>query len=1285
MAAMDKIQIDKLEGAHNWAYWKFQVGILLKSHGVQDIITGDWTVPVNPGANAAVAELEKFQKALKLYNKADSQAMLDMTVSMKPEVGQLVSVCTTAKEMWDKLHSVYEQSSGQRRDLLYSQLFMYKMDPADSIVVHISKLQRLFNELQVEVVKVGCKLPEDLLLHRIIGTLPREYFEFRNSWESTADVDKTVKILTERLCGLEIRIQLEQGDDAGNSVALINKASNGQQVKGQQVKGQSKPVKRKTFNKSKVTCFNCNQKGHFQRECKVAKAKSTTVTEDESPGKAFVVGQSINKEAWVADSGSTNHVTNCKLDFSSYEKFSHTKYVRVGSSELLAAHGSGTVIVEMLIKGKWKRNHLVNVWYVPDMARKLLSVSLTTEKGFQFSADKKGCHISLSGANCIEGKLTEDKLYELNMRTVTPKVPVEVHLTAKFDSLQLWHERLGHQNKKHVRQFLKQQGISVDLDEDQFCEGCVFGKQHRKHYGSRKERASKPGELIHTDVCGPMQVRSIGGMKYFVDFKDDYSKYRKVYCIKEKSEVTEKFQEFINEAKVAGHVIKEVLSDGGKEFDNAGFHKVCAENGISHRKSMPYTPEQNGCAERENRTLVESARSMIHTKGLPIELWGEAVNTAAYVLNRSGPTQFEGKSPHELWFGKQATTAHLKVFGTECYKHIPKQKRQKWDVKSEKGILVGYSLNDGYRVWISSKKSVELSGDVVFKEEQVISSKAEFPIEHGEEIVQLDVEDGNSQQKYQLRDRTTLKKPDRYDASAMLVDGNFPMSYEEAISSDDSACWQQAMDDEMESLAENQTWELVDLPAGRKVIDNRWVLRVKVKPDGSIDKHKARLVAKGYSQKPGIDYDETFSPVARYDTIRTVLSVAACEGMKLAQFDVKTAFLYGELDEEIYMKQPEGYSDGSNKVWRLLKSLYGLKQAPRCWNKRFVQVMDDHQLQASSADPCLFVSKNNELIVALYVDDGLVVGKDEANINQFLKKLKEAFKITIGSMDCFLGMQIEQLKDGGIFINQEAYARKVLERFQMLDANKVATPIERQGHIVEEADRDIKGHVPYREAVGSLMYLAVATRPDIAYAVSIVSQKLENPKESDWNNVKRIFKYIVGTLKMGILYQRDFKSGVLEAFSDADYAGDVETRRSTSGVVCKYAGGIISWLSKKQASVSMSTTESEFIAASEGAKEVVWLTRLLGNLTEVKETPILKMDNASAIKLAKNPEFHKRSKHIEVRHYFVREKWQDGAINIEHVEGENQVADIMTKALVKDRFQKLRMMMGLVDGLEMNI
>ncbi len=396
--------------------------------------------------------------------------------------------------------------------------------------------------------------------------------------------------------------------------------------------------------------------------------------------------------------------------------------------------------------------------------------------------------------------------------------------------------------------------------------------------------------------------------------------------------------------------------------------------------------------------------------------------------------------------------------------------------------------------------------------------------------------------------------------------------------------------------------------------------------------------------------------------------------MSLIHFDVKTAFLYGELDKVIYTKLPTGYEDGTDRVCKLKKSLYGLKQSPHGWNQKLKAFLDRYGMQCSDADPCIFynTAEGHKLLVALYVDDGLVASQNAEDMQQFLLELFSEFSVTVSPASCFLGLQIQQHSDS-VFINQQHYTRQLLAKFNMYDCHPVATPIDKTSVCLKaDADDEIVENVPYREAVGSLLYLATGTRPNISYAVSIVSQALSKPTRQHWTMVKRIFRYLKGTSEMDILYRYEHDSGRLIAYSDADYAGDTMTRRSTSGFICMFMDGPVSWSSQKQRSVALSTTESEHIAASEAAKEVIWLARLFGEITSLSAIPLLRVDNLSAVKLVQNPVYHKRSKHIDVRYHFVREKHENGELMVDHVCGEEQLADVLTKPLSKGRFERLR-------------
>jgi len=333
------------------------------------------------------------------------------------------------------------------------------------------------------------------------------------------------------------------------------------------------------------------------------------------------------------------------------------------------------------------------------------------------------------------------------------------------------------------------------------------------------------------------------------------------------------------------------------------------------------------------------------------------------------------------------------------------------------------------------------------------------------------------------------------------------------------------------------------------------------------------------------------------------------------------------------MEQPEGFSDNSDRVCKLKRSLYGLKQAPRCWNRRFAMFLQKLGFRQSDADPCLFIMKTDsvKLILALYVDDGLVAATDDTALSELVQKLQVEFKITVKPVTYFLGIEIDQQSLGSVKIHQSAYTEKLLKQFGMSECRPCVTPIISS----EKATDSVK--FLYRSAVGALMYLMTGTRADIAYAVSVVSRSMENPTRSDVTQVKRIFRYLRGTTSVGIVYKPQLDNKSLICYSDADHSGDKTSGRSTTGVICMYSGGAISWLSQRHASVAISTTEAEVVAASEAAREVVWLKRLLSDIARYSQVPEIQVDNEPAIRLARNPEYHRRTKHILTHHFFVRE------------------------------------------------
>ena len=496
-----------------------------------------------------------------------------------------------------------------------------------------------------------------------------------------------------------------------------------------------------------------------------------------------------------------------------------------------------------------------------------------------------------------------------------------------------------------------------------------------------------------------------------------------------------------------------------------------------------------------------------------------------------------------------------------------------------------------------------------------------------------------------------------------------PQSYREANT---NPHWQQAMNEELQALQKTYTWDLVDLPPGKTPIGCKWVYKIKTHSDGSVERYKARLVAKGYNQEYGIDYEETFAPVARITSVRSLLAIAAVKKWKMFQMDVKNAFLNGDLHEEVYMQPPPGYSHPPHKVCKLQRALYGLKQAPHAWFAKFSSAMSRFGFTSSPHDSALFLHRTDQGIVLLllYVDDMIITGDDSAGIQELQKFLNLQFDMKdLGTLSYFLGLEVTSDADG-YYLSQAKYASDLLSRSNLTDSKVVSTPLEPNVKLLPSDGTPLSNPTLYRQLVGSLVYLTV-TRPDIAYAVHIVSQFLAAPRSTHFSAVLRILRYVKGTLFHGLHFS-SHSSLTLTGYSDADWAGDPTDRRSTTGYCFFLGDSPISWRSKKQTVVARSSTESEYRALADATSELVWLRRLLTDMgLDVSSTTSLHCDNCSAIQIAYNDVFHERTKHIEIDCHLVRHHVNQGTLHLVSVPSSHQTADIFTKTHLPSRFQEL--------------
>lgn len=504
-----------------------------------------------------------------------------------------------------------------------------------------------------------------------------------------------------------------------------------------------------------------------------------------------------------------------------------------------------------------------------------------------------------------------------------------------------------------------------------------------------------------------------------------------------------------------------------------------------------------------------------------------------------------------------------------------------------------------------------------------------------------------------------------------------PESVEEIELRDDKDNWKKAIHEELDALEKNKTWTLTELPEGKNLLNSKWVFKLKKDKDDNIQTYKARLVAKGCSQKKGFDYEETYAPVARLETLRILLSLVVEENLCLVQLDVKNAFLQGELKEEIYMKIPEGLKNPGKLVCRLQKTLYGLKQASRAWNQVFDDFVKFLRLSQSEVDKCLYtgIFDGNKVFLLLYVDDILIAGVREKDVNYLKTKLREKFPIKdLGEPEKFLGISVFRKQNGALFLSQSAYLRNLLVKFNMLDCNSVATPMETHPQFMTQGNGEIDK--PYRELIGCLMYAMLGTRPDLSFAVNYFSRYQNAQTEELWKGLKRVLRYIKGTLDMGLLFEQG-KQSILTCYSDADW-GSGEDRKSTTGYVIKVYGNSVSWATKRQTCVSLSSTEAEYVALATATTELLWVKNLLADMKLEIHDPIeVYEDNQSCIHLLKGWE-HRRLKHIDIKYNFIRNLYAEKKIDVRYIETAEQTADILTKGLPKEKFSKHRAQLGML-------
>jgi transposase InsO family protein len=1292
---------------NNYSQWSYQMRSLLKVKELWDVIERESAPEPGelPGADAAEEVIAAYRTRTEEFNvwrRRDEKArgIIDLYVS-EGNIHLIYNIIG-AKGAWDALKLHHQNASAASRMRNWRKVNTMRLGYDESMTAHITQMTEMFNRLD----DLENPMKEDQKVATLLTSVEGEYSAVVtaiNAWPGDRQTLAAVKnqLIEEwekkkerkRGAAFEVRGQSYNRDGAGSS-----SYASGVNAEG------------------KFICYLCGSSEHFKRDCprnrknhpdlrlKLNKIKQN---HEQYLNCYFILP--IKDKRWIVDSGATSHMTSDRRLFTELEYCSGQ--VQVANGEDVDIKGIGKV----KLHGDFS---LKDVLWVPSLNVSLISVPSLTKEGFKVLFDKTKVKAIKDDKEKIIGQMISGHYRYVKEEACLKAAEKE---RTREKCVHEWHQILAHRNLQDIK---KMKGIIIrECDCSDDCEPCLQGKMSRKKFPKKSKGVNKIWDVIVSDVCGPMDTRSLGGMLYYVTFIDVYSRYSEVVFIKEKSDVTQEAIYFMEKIKTQfGEKIKTLRSDRGGEYRSQRLVNYLKEEGIKEEFTVGYCPEQNGIAERKNRTLVEAARTMLIEAKLPRNHWAEAVNMANYIQNRTVDEE-KGKSPFEIIYNRKPNYEKLIAFGTEGYVMIPKEKRKKLDIKSEKMMLVGYDekskgyrMTNGKKIVISrevtflkgetqkrnrSHKDVEEREVIISDDQESLQDEYEDQEEHEEEEEENEEEEeennnqeddsenfesAESEEEPRPAPRRSNRSsrgrlPGRFqdfimdnDAFTVIQD---PTTYQEAMKSKDAEEWKQAIQEELQSIEHCGTWELVELPKGRNTVSSKWVFKTKTNEDGNIERRKARLVARGFTQKYGIDYFDVFAPVARGVTVRMLLSAAGRKKFIVKQFDVKTAFLNGTLEEEIFMEPPEGLNT-EGKVCLLKKSLYGLKQAARVWNKTMHNALTKQGLLQDETDNCLYTYNSEEVTIYLltHVDDFLAATNCTETLDKIMTEVNKDFEVKcIGEAQEYLGINIRKDKEGNYMISQSKLINEIIKEMGLEDGKESRHPMD-TGYF-KLGGKELPTNQKYRKVVGMLMYVATNSRPDISACVSILSQRVIKPRDVDYNELKRICKYLKGTSKHQLKLSEESSKGTIIGYTDSDWAEDTRDRKSITGWCIQMNGGTISWSCKKQTMVALSSAEAEFMAMTEAAKELAWIQRV-GKCFGIKEETIkLKTDSQSALAMVENQKFSGRTKHIDLRYHYIKDISEKGRIKLEYHPTATNIADMMTKPLGANRIRQLRESAGI--------
>ncbi|GAA5905624.1 hypothetical protein JCM5296_000531 [Sporobolomyces johnsonii] len=1182
-------------------------------------------------------------------------------------------------------------------------------------------------------------------------------------------------------------------------------------------------------------CWNCLERGHMRRHCtkprvrrgedvtgekkavkwadepKATKTAAMAHKEDAPPplsgypsdsdsdGSAWYTGQANmaikNREGFVFDSGSTN-TTHTPSVPSNYRAFpSPHKINLAGKGRSIETLRTGTLPFVESTTGR--SFPLLDVHHTPEIADNLLSGPQLADRGYTSVLRPCGGIIIPDEVVAALLKTIEDQGIPLARKDgywvlEGQSVDASAFATRATRSLYSWHCALGHVGRKRLLKMARD-GLSMasisDPDAPLRCAACEKAKSHRQPFPKRSEtREETPLALVHVDLAGPFPVQSDRGARYYLVIVDDATRHVWVEFLRRKTDAFDSFKEWrtYTERRL-GKRLGGVRSDRGGEFVNDEFEAYLRDEGIHHQLTMARAPEQNGIAERANRTIKEHARAMMLAghlaDNLADNLWPYAVFETVRQGNRSSSASLGGGTPYEALWKKKPGVSGEHPFGCRAWVHVPKEDREKGVLPPNvlEGWYLGHAVRSkGYRVLVrrNGAPSVIESRDVVFwddvteeKEDDDGFAFEEDGSEHGTDEERGEEQGGpdgrdnsppgddaplvpnpdrspsadptpptpnnvdpanhdspepphvddepasddeatppphspspepeppvtralakrraaevrarqeKAEREYLERTSRAGRKPPGYWAGkvsmmARKLAREPPRNRAEAMAhGDEWAEWEAAEGREDEAVDAAGTFEAVGaaevkaaVAQGEKILPLQYVYAYKYHPDGSIRAHKARLVARGDLQKVGEHFnpDEVYSPTSSFDGLRLIISEAALHDLELEAADASSAYLNAVLKESILARRLGG------QVVRLVKVLYGLRQAGRRWYDTLDGYLVSLGFEHLDSEWGIYRHGREHILLSVYVDDFLVAYSKTSSWPEIKRQLWSRFKMTGGDDASFvLGIAIQRDRTAGtITLSSPSYVDKMLEIAGLTSCNPAQAPMKEGVHLQKDGAPLSSITKPFYQAmVGRLMWLAASTRPDLATAAGILGQFSSDPKEEHAAALKLVLRYLRKATHLGIVFggrslqHLGIDERRLVGFTDADWSNDPNTSRSRGGFLFM-RNGPVSWASRKQTLVSLSSTEAEYIALAEAARQAIYLDELMIHLRLDTHRPVpIYTDNEGAEKLTLNPAYHARTKHIRRRFHFARELVQAGELEVLHLPGTKMVADVLTKPL----------------------